>query len=193
MNGPRSIVNALKRISAAGRQTWPPAPAADDAALVEYLYVPCAGPRHDSRLTGTHNWVQQVPIVRKTSKWIYYTSDSCRSAAVVSPGCISREQFETTGVIPIPDDRHRSGPTGRLFFATREAAEACLYRRERERPGRLAPPAPLIRQLRRAMADAHPDRGGTGGAVHGGAPPVPDRASGRSGRLRNGHIARARG
>lgn len=151
MNGPRSIVNGLKRISAAGWQAWPPAPGADGPARQEYLYVPA----------GTHNWVHQVPIVRKTAKWIYYTSDSWgRSAAVVSPGCISREQFETAGVIPVPDDRHRCA-AGRLFYSTREAAEACLYREERERSGPPAPPPPLLRQLRRAMADAHPDRGGT--------------------------------
>ncbi len=149
MDGPRSIVSALKRISTAGRQAWVSAPAAEDAALTEYLYVPCA------------RRVQPVPIIRKTAKWIYYTSDSWdRSAAVVSPGCISRQQFETAGVIPIPDD-HRLEPGCRLFFATREAAEACLCRRERERLGRPAPPAPLVKQLRRAMADAHPDRGGT--------------------------------
>src|SRR6266700_259212 len=63
------------------------------------------------------------------------------------------------GVIPIPG--HRPGPAGRLFFATREAAEDDLYRRERERAEQAAPPAPLIKELRRAMADVHPDRGGT--------------------------------
>jgi hypothetical protein len=62
------------------------------------------------------------------------------------------------GVIPIPGDRRRPGPAGRQFFATREAADADLRRGERERAGRDAPP---IKELRRAMADAHPDRGGT--------------------------------
>jgi hypothetical protein len=64
-------------------------------------------------------------------------------------------------VIPIPGDRHRPGPVPRLFFATREAAEADLYRGERERAEQTAPKAPPIKELRRAMADAHPDRGGT--------------------------------
>jgi hypothetical protein len=63
------------------------------------------------------------------------------------------------GVIPVPGDR--PGPAGRLFFATRAAADADLDRGERERAGQAAPRAPLIRELRRAMADAHPDRGGT--------------------------------
>ena len=64
-------------------------------------------------------------------------------------------------MIPIPGHRHRPGPAGRLFFATRQAAEDHLHRRERERAQQAVPRAPLIKELRRAMADAHPDRGGT--------------------------------
>jgi hypothetical protein len=64
-------------------------------------------------------------------------------------------------VIPIPADRHRPGHAGRLFFATRQAAEDHLYRWERERAEQAGPRAAPIKELRRAMADAHPDRGGT--------------------------------
>jgi hypothetical protein len=115
--------------------------------------------------------------VKKTAELIYYTSDSWnRHEAAVSPGCISRERFEAdtrchkedrcrhgypAGVIPIPGDRHRPGPAGRFFFATREAAEGDLYRGERERSGQAGRGAQLIQELRRAMADAHPDHGGT--------------------------------
>jgi hypothetical protein len=126
-----------------------------------------------------------VPIVKKTAKLIYYASDSWdRREAVISPGSISREQFETdtrcrddsehcphrddrcrhgypAGVIPVPGDR--PGPAARLFFATRAAAEDHLHRGEPGQAGPAAPPAPPIRELRRAMADAHPDRGGTAG------------------------------
>jgi hypothetical protein len=159
----------------------------DGSSLIdaEYLYVPCARIRYHGCPAQTRRWVQQVPIVKKTAKLIYYASDSWdRREAVVSPGCISREQFETdtrcrddrehcphgedrcrhgypAGVIPVPGGCHRPGPAGRLFFATREAAEANLYRGERERAGQAAPQAPPIKELRRAMADAHPDRGGT--------------------------------
>ena len=140
-----------------------------------YLYVPCARIRRHGYPAQTRRWVQQVPIVKKTAQLIYYTSDSWdRREAVVSPGCISREQFETdtrchdrcrcgypAGVIPVPGDRHRPGPAARLFFATREAAEASLYPGEREPAGQAAPKAPPVKELRRAMADAHPDRGGT--------------------------------
>lgn len=158
-----------------------------DASLIEYLYVPCV--RCDGYPVQARRWVQEVPVVRKTARLIYYTSDSWDPReAVVSPGCISREQFETdtrchddcphgedpcrhgypAGVIPIPGDCHHAGPAGRLFFATREAAENHLYRTGRglhrggpERAGQAAPAGPSIKELRRAMADAHPDHGGT--------------------------------
>jgi len=149
----------------------------DGSSLIDagYLYVPCARIRRHGYPAQTRRWVQRVPIVKKTAQLIYYTSDSWdRREAVVSPGCISREQFETdtrchdrcrcgypAGVIPVPGDRHRPGPAARLFFATREAAEASLDRGERERTGHAAPQALPVKELRRAMADAHPDRGGT--------------------------------
>jgi hypothetical protein len=133
----------------------------DRFGTAEYLYVLCVR----SHPAGTRRWVQEVPIVRKTAKLIYYASDSWdRRDAVVSPGCISREQFEAdalypAGVIPVPGHRHR--PAGRLFFATREAAEAGLRRGERQRAERGSVRASAIKDLRRAMIDAHPDRGGT--------------------------------
>jgi hypothetical protein len=159
---------------------------ADDAAPVEYLYVPCARTGH-GRSAQPRRWVQAVPVVRKTAKWIYYTSDTWdRAEAVVSPGCISRQEFETdtryradrrgypAGVIPVPGAR--PGSAGRLFFATRQAAEHHLHRGDGEQAGPAARDAAqirttqigttqieatLIKALRRAMADAHPDRGGT--------------------------------
>jgi hypothetical protein len=220
------------------RRARPAEPGADDATPVEYVYVPCARIRHRDFSAETRRWVQEVPIVKKTAKRIYYTSDSWdRHEATVSPGCISREQFETdtrcrddcprdiatglvcvphgrgsrhcvhvlapgrhcrapggcgedcpadargvrcarhgytwehcphgedrcrhgypAGVIPIPGAR--PGSAGRLFFATRHAAEYHLYRGERGRAGHAARVASLIRELRRAMADTHPDRGG---------------------------------
>ena len=198
---PPARADALKRTGAARRKARPPKPGAHDAAPAGYLYVPCARIRYHGYPAETRRWVQEVPIVKKTAKLIYYTSDSWdRREAVVSPGCISREQFETdtrchpdgpadtsgvrcarrgytwehcphgedrcrhgypARVIPVPGDRHRPGPAGRLFFATRQAAEGYLYRGERERAGQAAPQAPPIKELRRAMADAHPDRGGT--------------------------------
>jgi hypothetical protein len=106
---------------------------ASDAATAEYLYVPCVGVRHDGYRAETRRWVQEVPIIKKTVKWIYYASDSWnRREAIVSPGCISREQFEAdtrscprgerrgrrgylAGVIPVPGDGQRPGSAGPLF------------------------------------------------------------------------------
>ena len=181
----RAGADAPKRAGAAGRKARPRQPGADDAAPAGYLYVPCARIRSRGSPAPARRRVQQVPIVKKTAQLIYYASDSWdRREAVISPGCISREQFETDtrcrddsehcphrddrcrhgyppGVIPVPGDR--PGLAARLFFATRAAAEDHLHRGEREQAGQAAPPAPPIRELRRAMADAHPDRGGTAG------------------------------
>lgn len=154
MNGQGFMITALKRVGAVRLQADPqirPAPVA------EYLYVPCvrAGYGHEKET----RWVQRVPIVKKTASRIYYTSDTADwRKAVVTPGCISRELFEATGRILIPGDRHRDGPAGRFFFATREAAESNLGSARRERADG---DAALIRELRRAMASAHPDHGGT--------------------------------
>ncbi len=189
---------ALRRIGAAVRKARPPESGADDATPAEYLYVPCARVCYHGFSAETRRWVQQVPIVRKTAKRVYYTSDSWdRIEAVVSPGCISRQEFETdtryraasprdraagpvraphcrgprhcvpnrcrhgypAGAILIPGAS--AGSAGRLFFATRQAAEYHLYRGEHERAGQAARDASRIKELRRAMADAHPDRDGT--------------------------------
>jgi hypothetical protein len=237
--GQPADAHQMKRINAAKRKARPPEPGAHDVP-VEYLYVPCARIRDNGYPAETRRRVQEVPIAKKTAKRIYYTSNTWdRSQAVVPPGCISRQEFESdtrchdncprdiaaglvcaphgrghrhcvhllapgrhchapggcgkdcpadtrglrctkhgytwehcahgedpcrhgypAGVIRIPGDRPRPGPAGRLFFATREAAEADLYRWERERAEQAERQAPPIKELRRAMADAHPDRGG---------------------------------
>ena len=202
------------------RKARPPKPGAHDAAPVGYLYVPCARIRRHGYPAETRRWVQEVPIVKKTAKLIYYTSDSWdRREAVVSPGCISREQFETdtrchddcpadtrgvrcarhgytwehcphgedrcrhgypAGVIPIPGHRHRPGPAGRLFFATREAAEDHLYRGERERAGQAAPRSTTHQGAAPRHGRRPPRPWRHGRAVHPSAPPVPDGASARA-------------
>jgi hypothetical protein len=95
---PRRLAGAAapKRAAAAGRNARPRQPGAGDAAPAGYLYVPCARIRCLGYPAQARRWVQQVPIVKKTAKWIYYASDSWdRREAVISPGRISREQFET--------------------------------------------------------------------------------------------------
>jgi hypothetical protein len=143
MDGASMIAAALRRAGAAARHAW--APSLCDSDTTEYLYVPCVRTGGQGGPAGTRRWVQPVPIVKKTAKLIFYTSDSWdRRQAVVSPGCISYEQVGT-------------GSAGPLFFATRQAAEDYLSRQA----GEPARPASSVRQLRRAMANAHPDRGGT--------------------------------
>ena len=93
---PPASADARKRAGAAGRTARPPEPGADDAAPAGYLYLPCARTGSRGHPAQTRRWVQQVPIIKKTATLIYYTSDSWdRGEATVSPGCISREQFET--------------------------------------------------------------------------------------------------
>ena len=128
------------------RWGWAQNAAASDTVPVEYLYVPCVRVRYDGHSAETRRWVQAVPIVKKTAKWVYYASDSWnRREAVAGPGRISREAFEAgTGghpadVIPVPGDRHHAGPAGRLFFATRQAVEHHLHCGEHE-PAEQVPP-----------------------------------------------------
>ena len=61
----------------------------------------------------------------------------------------------------IPGDSHRTGPTGRLFSAIRQAAEDRLDHAERQRAGQAAPEPSSIKKLRRGIADVHPDGRGT--------------------------------
>jgi hypothetical protein len=147
MDGTSLIAAALRRAGAAARQAW--APSLGAGGTTEYLYVPCVRTGGQGGPAGTRRWVQPVPIVKKTATLIFYTSDTWdRSQAVVSPGCIRYEQVET-------------GSAGQLFFATRQAAEDYLSRQAGEPAWPAAPASATARQLRRAMADAHPDHGGT--------------------------------
>ena len=148
MDGASMIAGALRRAGAAARNAWAPSPGAS-GTVAEFLYVPCVRTGNQAGSAETRCWVQPVPIVKKTARLIFYTSDSWdRRQAVVSPGCISYEQVET-------------GMAGQIFFATRQAAEDYLWRRAGERARPAPPAAPSARELRRAMVSAHPDRGGT--------------------------------
>ena len=172
---------------------------ADDAAPVEYLYVPCARIGH-GRSAQPRRWVQAVPIVRKTARWIYYTSDTWdRAEAVVSPGCISRQEFEAdtryragrrgypAGVIPVPGARPGSAggcssPPARPPSTTCTAGTASQAGRpgrgpDRGRPHQGSPHRGNTDQSaapgdgRRSPRPRRHRR-----AVHPGAPPVRDGA-----------------
>src|SRR6266568_3881102 len=124
--GPLARAAALKRIGAAGRKARPPEPSADDAAPAEYLYVPCARIRYHGYPAETRRWVQEVPIVKKTAKWIYYTSDSWdRSQAVVSPDRISRQEVETD--TRCHDDCPRDIAAGLVFAPHGRGHRHCVH------------------------------------------------------------------
>ena len=131
---------ALRLIGAAVRKTRPPERGADDVATAEYLYVPCARVRYRGSSAETSRWVLEVPVIRKTAKRIYYTSDSWdRIEAVVSPGCIAGRSSRTVARPRTPIPGARPGWPAPLFFATRRAAEHHLYRGECERAGQARP------------------------------------------------------
>ena len=75
------------------------------------------------------------PITKKTPKRIYFTRGGSRAAFV---------------------DRRQIEANGEIFY--RPIART-LYLAEPQIPGRPKPPS--LPELRKAMADAHPDRGGT--------------------------------
>jgi hypothetical protein len=88
--------DALKRINAARRKARPPKQGATEAAPVEYLYVPCVHIPYDDYLAETRRWVQEVPVVKKTAKRIYYDVSNSwdRHEGTVTLGFIGREEFE---------------------------------------------------------------------------------------------------
>lgn len=88
-----AAANALKRINAARRRARPPKPGAAEAAPVEYLYKPWSW---SDDYGETHNGIDEIPIVKKTAKRIYYdrTDSWDRHEGVVTLGYIDRQEFE---------------------------------------------------------------------------------------------------
>jgi len=56
-----------RKRTGAGRKARPQNSRAPDDVLAGYLYVPCVHNRHNDYSAATRRWVQQVPIVKKTS------------------------------------------------------------------------------------------------------------------------------
>ncbi|MVO84148.1 hypothetical protein GPA10_05025 [Streptomyces sp. p1417] len=80
------------------------------------------------------------PITKKTARRIYFTY----STGIRRPAYVDRQRIETDGVI------YHGRTLRRLHLAPPELPE--LLDRPRQ---------PTLPELRKAMADAHPDRGGT--------------------------------
>jgi hypothetical protein len=102
-----------------------------------HLYVPCVeGSRHFSDEEWGYSrprreprrWVDEVPIVKKTAKRIYYdiSENWDRDRGVIKLGHIDRQALERDGKISIPGNGNRWELHGTEFFATREDAEAQL-------------------------------------------------------------------
>lgn len=104
-----------------------------DLAATEYLYELWDANWDDGPL-GNYQ-ILAHPITRKTAKRIYFTRGGSRPAFV---------------------DRQRIEADGEIFY--RPIART-LYLRPPEIPHQPKPPS--LPELRKAMADAHPDRGGT--------------------------------
>lgn len=129
----------LKALNAERRKARP-ASATGDTTVVEYLY----GQWWDSEELVHH--LVTFRITRKTPKRIYYVRRE--RGDDVEIGFVDRHALETTGEV------HNRGAGGWW------AADFHLYAVPPE-PAKHASAAPDLAALRTAMADAHPDRGGT--------------------------------
>jgi hypothetical protein len=91
---PTWAAEILKQINAARRRARPPRRETAEAAPVEYLYEPWSW--YDD-YGETHEGINEIPIVKKTAKRIYYdnTDSWDRVAGTVTLGYISREDYET--------------------------------------------------------------------------------------------------
>lgn len=131
---------ARKRLADAQRASRP-APDTVDAAPVEYLY----GIRDRYWTTDGEPEIVPFPVTRRTARRVFYLRGRDRGI-----GSVDRVALERDGVA-INKARH-SYDADHELYATLERAQAAL-----PTP---APPVDL-KALRRAAADAHPDRGGT--------------------------------
>lgn len=119
-------------------------------AVIEYLY----GAEHywpEPRTAWPASRIIAFRIVRKTPKRIHYIRH--QDGAAVSYGSADRHAIETIGVTP--GHPARPGDPDRWLYATRAHAETATG------SGPPPPPGGDLRELRRDMAAAHPDRGGT--------------------------------
>lgn len=140
----------LKRLNAA-RRAAKPAPDTRDARTVEHLYFVYDTDELNGR-TAYH--VGTAQIIKKTPKRIYfrYENGVTRSKQEATR-FLDREVLERDGEVSLPGgwwepERH--------LYATEDAAQAVIDARTAPKPE----PVDLA-GLRRAAADAHPDRGGT--------------------------------
>jgi hypothetical protein len=118
-------------------------------AAIDYIYAAYISSWIDD-MTGDHDRaVIPVRVIRRTAKRIYYVRPERFARRPAATGYIDRLAFERDGEIRT---RHYYSCDYHLF-AIKSAAEDYVF------PS--AATAPSLRELRMAMADAHPDRGGS--------------------------------
>lgn len=141
----------LKEISAEKRKARNPS-GGQAAAAVEYLY----GTIHTWLDDGWNTEIREVVpfrITKKTPKRIYYTREGAIPWADADDiGYIDRQDLESDGVAY---QRSRRNQRDYRLYESRERAEAVVFGEQ------AAEEQDDLRELRQAMAKAHPDRGGT--------------------------------
>lgn len=135
----------LKEVNAAKRKERP-ASGSTEAGAVEYLYA--RGQVWDREAMDWRDGIVSFRITKKTAKRIYYVR---RHRVDEDPdiGFVNRQDLETNGHAR----KHGSGSWWTEDFH--------LYATPPELADRRQPEPPDLAELKAAMADAHPDRGGT--------------------------------
>ncbi|MEV7427001.1 hypothetical protein [Streptomyces sp. NPDC091212] len=147
----------LKKLNAAKKTAKPPRSARTGAvpppAPSGYLYAVQPGRYELDDVTWVDGKIVQFPITKKTAKRIYYLRP--RSLYMTGPewqpGYVDRQELEQHGSVRIP--------YWFMLFAEPPELPPARKVRVRHRPAPAAPPD--LKELKAAMAAAHPDRGGT--------------------------------
>ncbi|MFJ8027427.1 hypothetical protein [Streptomyces sp. NPDC096311] len=143
----------LKVLNAEKRSARPPRSAHTESvpppSAVGYLYAIEPGRYDLDDQTWIHGRIVNFPITKKTAKRIYYLRP--RGPLEWEPGYVDRQDLEQHGSVHVPYWHL-------LFAEPPELPPARAVRARRRWPD---PALPDLKALKAAMADAHPDRGGT--------------------------------
>lgn len=134
----------LKAINAEKRKARPPKDG-EDTAPVEYLYS------HTSGYDAYEDWQEKIHrfrITKRTPKRVYYVRREDDGAPVI--GFVDRQELEAKGEV-YNRGVHWCMPDHRLYLEPPEIHQ--------DRPQK-----PDLKALKAAMAEAHPDAGGTDAA-----------------------------
>jgi hypothetical protein len=133
----------LRKINAAKRRARPPSDSTD-TGITEYLYAVAVTDWDDGRALGEH--IIRFRITKKTPKRIFYVRS--QDGDDVRIGHVDRARLEADGEI-------RSYGSGGYW-----APDYHLYLTPPDINSPRTAPESSLAELKQAMADAHPDRGG---------------------------------